>query len=163
MELAHLRATAAEGVEQLPGCVEAVDPVAPVGDEQGVVGGHRDRADRAELARPRPRDADLAQEGAVAPEDLDDVRGLVADVDRAVGPDRHGLREAQDAFAALADLRAGDVRAGRGRARAVGGGGRRRRGDRAERRECRARAQPARAPGRMSAEGHRRVQHAARG
>ena len=40
---------------------------------------------------------------AVGAEDLDRVRVLVGDVDRAVGPDGDGLREAQHAAGALAD------------------------------------------------------------
>jgi len=51
-----------------------------------------------------PGGADLAHELAVRREDLDDVRPLVCDVDRPVGADGDGLREAEHALAAAADL-----------------------------------------------------------
>ncbi len=154
VKLPDLRAAAAEGVDQLAGRVEAVDAVAAVGDEQRVVAGDGERADRSQLARARTGDADLALVGAVLGEDLDDVRRLVADVDRAVGPDRDRLREAQDALAALADLRAGDVRAGRIGAGAVGGGGRRGQRDRAQHGERGSGAQPPPAPAGSRTRGH---------
>ena len=48
-------------------------------------------APRRQLAGLRAGRADVAQPGAVGGEDLDDVRALVADVDRAVRPDGDGL------------------------------------------------------------------------
>ena len=125
-ELADRAAGPAPRVQQRTVGVEAVDAVGAIGHQQRVVARDRDRADRAELPRLGAGDADLAAEDAVGPEDLDDVRGLVGDVDRAVGSDRHGLREAHHALGALADLARRVVRAcRRRRAGAIGlGGGR---------------------------------------
>ena len=160
VELADVRAALAEGVDERAVGAEAIDPaVAAAGDEQRVVAGHRHRADRRELAGAQAREPDLADEPALRGEDLDDARGLVADVDGAVGPDRDRLREAQDAAAALADLRAGGVRTGAGRARARGLG--RRAGGDGEGAE---RERAAHEPGEpaMGAAGHRRCNHGAR-
>ncbi len=81
--------------------MEAVDPVAPVGDDERAVVGDRERADGAQLAGPPTGRAHRAQELALRREDLHDVRALVADVDVAVGADRDRLREAEHAADAL--------------------------------------------------------------
>ena len=107
-ELAHVRPRRAPAVQERAAGMEAVDAVAPVGDEERPVVRHGERADRAQLARPLAGGADLAQELPLRREDLHDVRALVADVDVAVRADRDRLREAQDAARALADLGCGD-------------------------------------------------------
>ncbi len=162
VELAHAGAAAAEGAQQVAGRVEAIDPVAAVGDEERVVGGDGDRADRRQLARARARPADLAPEGSVLVEDLDDARGLVGDVDRPIRPDRDRLREAQHPASALTDLRREDVRAGRRRAGTRGLRLGRRGGD--ERGEQRERDHAARNDSLAATidAGHRRLNHGGR-
>ena len=105
-QAARVAAAVAEGGDERAVRPEAVDPVRAVGDEQRPIARDRDRADRRELPAPGARDPDLAHELARGIEDLDDVRALVGDVDHAVGADGDGLREAQDALAAVPDLAA---------------------------------------------------------